>query len=52
VNLFDALRILADRPQCEHGLNGPCRECGPSLSLDEAARWQQELRDLGVEDNA
>jgi hypothetical protein len=45
-DLLAALRILAARPECVHGLNGPCRECGPSLSLDEAIAWQQELRDL------
>jgi hypothetical protein len=50
--MTDALRLaldaLARRPECVHGLNGPCRECGPSLAPPEALDWQRELADLGV----
>lgn len=27
-NVFDQLNRLANRPECPHGLNGPCRVCG------------------------
>jgi len=29
--LMSLIRALAERPECEHGLNGPCRECGPAV---------------------
>lgn len=28
-NFLEQLARLADRPRCEHGLNGACRVCGP-----------------------
>jgi hypothetical protein len=47
-DFFEDLEVLASRPECEHGLNGPCSECGPSLTLEEARSWRQESRELGI----
>jgi len=33
---LEAFRILSARPECEHGLNGPCAVCGPGATLEEA----------------
>jgi len=44
VGFREAIEALAARPQCEHNLNGPCTECGPSLNLEEALAWQREVR--------
>jgi hypothetical protein len=49
MNLFEAINLLANRPECEHGFNGPCRDCGPGLNLEEAATWRDELKSLGIE---
>lgn len=46
MNMFDDLVTLADRPECEHGLNGPCRACGPSLTLAESIAWQEQFEAL------
>lgn len=48
-DLRAVLELLASRPECVHGLNGPCTECGPSLPLAQAAEWQEELRDRGID---
>lgn len=45
---FSLIARLADRPECLHGLNGPCSECGPPLPVDTLDDWQAELLDLGV----
>ncbi len=49
MNIIEALLLLAERPECEHNLNGPCRVCGPAASIEETLRWRAEMRDLGVE---
>jgi hypothetical protein len=46
---FADLRALAARPECIHHLNGPCRECGPSLNADEARAFAAELAQLTEE---
>ena len=48
-NLMAVLNLLAERPTCEHGLNGPCGECGPGLSLDDTIRWKAEMAALDIE---
>jgi hypothetical protein len=49
MNLIEILNLLADRPQCEHNLNGPCRICGPGLTVEETLRWKAEMQQLGVD---
>ncbi len=46
MNLFELVDLLADRPQCEHNLNGPCKQCGRGLTVEETVRWQHELSRL------
>jgi hypothetical protein len=48
MDFFEMLKVLSRRPECEHNLNGPCKVCGPGLTLAETGRWQGELEDLGV----
>ena len=33
MNTLDHLNALAARPTCDHGLNGPCKVCGPPTPL-------------------
>lgn len=49
MNLIEMMLLLADRPECVHNLNGPCRTCGPSMSIEETLRWRAQMRDLGVQ---
>jgi hypothetical protein len=48
MGFMEMFRILGSRPQCEHNLNGPCRECGRGMTLAEEFAWQRELEELGT----
>ena len=39
----DLVRALAQRPECEHGLNGPCSECGPAVETVAVRRATKRL---------
>jgi len=41
--MIELANLLASRPQCEHNLNGPCKQCGRGLTTNETRRWQHEL---------
>lgn len=49
MNLVGLVNLLADRPQCEHNLNGPCKQCGRGLTVEETPRWKHETSRLQTE---